>query len=167
MTDVQIRPAASDEEADAAGGVVADAYFSDGFREDGYRTQLLDGRARARDATLLVAVEQVDGVDRVVGSVTYAVPGQPYAEVSRPDEAEFRMLGVSPAGQGRGVGAALVQACIDRARSEGRTALVLCTEVNMLSAQRLYERMGFVRLPERDWQPLPIVHLLAYGFRLD
>jgi ribosomal protein S18 acetylase RimI-like enzyme len=167
VTDIQVRPATGDEEADAAGQVVADAYFSDGFQEDDYRLRLLDGRARARDATLLVAVERAGGIDRVVGTVTYAVPGQPYAEVSRADEAEFRMLGVSPAGQGRGVGAALVQACIDRARADGRIALVLCTEVKMVSAQRLYERMGFVRMPERDWQPHPIVHLLAYGLRLD
>ncbi len=91
----------------------------------------------------------------MIGTVTYAVPGQRYAEVSRPDEAEFRMLGVAPAGQGQGVGRALVQACIDRARQQGRRALVLSSEVRMASAHRLYERMGFVRDPARDWQPQP------------
>jgi ribosomal protein S18 acetylase RimI-like enzyme len=72
------------------------------------------------------------------------------------------MLGVAPAGQRRGVGRALVQACIDRAREQGRGALVLSSEVRMASAHRLYERMGFVRDPERDWQPNPDVSLLAY-----
>jgi ribosomal protein S18 acetylase RimI-like enzyme len=169
VSEIMVRPVADDDEADAAGRVVADAYFSDGFREEEYRSTLLDGRARARAATLLVAVERTERpaeAERVVGTVTYVVPGQPYAEVSRADEAEFRMLGVDPAGQGRGVGAALVQACIDRASGEGRTALVMCTEVKMRAAQRLYERMGFVRIPERDWAPLPVVQLLAYGLPL-
>jgi ribosomal protein S18 acetylase RimI-like enzyme len=161
--DIRVRVVRDDVEADAAGEIVADAYFSDGFAQGDYRPRLLDGRARARDATLLVAV---DDQDRIVGTVTYVVPGQPYAEVSRPGEAEFRMLGVAPAGQRRGVGAALVQACIDRARAEGKQALVLCTDTKMQAAQRLYERMGFVRVPERDWVPNPIVHLLGYQLPL-
>ena len=164
MGDITIRPARGDDEADAAGRIVATAYFSDGFQEEDYRPTLLDGRARARDALLLVAVED-DA--QLVGSVTYVEPGQPYAEVSSPDEAEFRMLGVDPSAQGRGVGRALVQVCIDRARREGRTALVMCTESRMHTAQRLYEQIGFRRIPERDWVPNELVHLLAYRLPLE
>jgi ribosomal protein S18 acetylase RimI-like enzyme len=159
MAGVEVREVSGDDEADIAGRVVTDAYFDDGFEQESYRPQLLDGRSRAREATLLIAV---DAGGEVIGTVTYAVPGQRYAEVSGPDEAEFRMLGVAPAGQRRGVGRALVQACIDRAREQGRGALVLSSEVRMASAHRLYERMGFVRDPERDWQPNPDVSLLAY-----
>ena len=157
--DIGIRPCHDDAEADAAGRIVADAYLADGFAQQDYLTVLFDGRDRSRTATLLVAV---DGSDRVVGTVTYAVPGQPYAEVSRSGEAEFRMLGVDPSAQGRGVGAALVQACVDRALAEQRSALVLCTEVKMTAAQRLYDRLGFVRDPERDWTPVPNINLLGY-----
>jgi hypothetical protein len=32
----------------------------------------------------------------------------------------------------------------------------------MAAAHRLYERLGFTRLPERDWAPLPGVNLMAY-----
>jgi ribosomal protein S18 acetylase RimI-like enzyme len=159
VADVEVRAVSGDEEADIAGRVVTDAYFADGFEHEDYRPHLLDGRSRAREATLLVAV---DAGGEVIGTVTYAVPGQRYAEVSGPDEAEFRMLGVAPAGQRRGVGRALVQACIERAREQGRAALVLSSEVRMVSAHRLYERMGFVRDPHRDWQPNPEVSLLAY-----
>lgn len=164
VSDIHIRPARDDQEADQAGRLVADAYFADGFADDGYRAELLDGRSRARDATLLVAVDDATG--GLVGSVTYVVPGQPYAEVSRAGEAEFRMLGVDPDAQGRGVGAALVQACVRRARDEGRRALVMCTEVNMHAAQRLYERIGFVRDPERDWRPVRDISLLGYVLEL-
>jgi ribosomal protein S18 acetylase RimI-like enzyme len=163
VADVEVRAVSGDDEADVAGRVVAEAYFGQGFEQESYRPQLLDGRSRAREATLLVAV---DAAGEVVGTVTYAVPGQRYAEVSGPDEAEFRMLGVAPAGQRRGVGRALVQACIDRARDQGRSALVLSSEVRMASAHRLYERMGFARDPERDWQPDPEISLLVYVLRL-
>jgi ribosomal protein S18 acetylase RimI-like enzyme len=40
--------------------------------------------------------------------------------------------------------------------------MVLSTSTAMTTAHRLYERLGFVRLPERDWSPVPGVHLLAY-----
>ena len=31
---------------------------------------------------------------------------------------------------------------------------------------RLYARLGFVRIPERDWSPLPGVQLLALKYDL-
>ena len=37
----------------------------------------------------------------------------------------------------------------------------------MKSAQRLYERLGFVRAPEHDWSPLPGISLVAYVLELD
>jgi ribosomal protein S18 acetylase RimI-like enzyme len=126
------------------------------------RRPLRGGRARARAATLLVAVD--DG--EVVGTVTYVRHGERYAEVSRPGEAEFRMLGVAPGAQGRGIGRALVQACIDRASAEGCTALVMCTDVHMETAQGLYERLGFRRAPERDWVPTDIITLIGYELAL-
>jgi ribosomal protein S18 acetylase RimI-like enzyme len=163
LSEVRIRPVQDDAEADAAGRVAESAYFSDGFIEEEYRPTLRDGRSRARDATLLVAVE---GDGQVVGTVTYVRPGEPYAEVSRPGEAEFRMLGVDPRAQGRGVGRALVQACVDRARSEGATALVMCTDIHMQTAQGLYQRMGFRRAPDRDWVPTEIITLVGYELPL-
>ena len=36
----------------------------------------------------------------------------------------------------------------------------------MATAHRLYERLGFVRTPERDWSPSPDVDLLAYRLPL-
>jgi ribosomal protein S18 acetylase RimI-like enzyme len=163
VSDITVRPVRSDAEADEAGRIVATAYFADGFQEEGYRPTLLDARARARDALLLVAV---DADEHLVGSVTYVEPGQRYAEVCGPDEAEFRMLGVDPGAQGRGVGRALVQACIDRARADGRSALVMCTEIRMRTAQRLYEQIGFRRIAERDWVPHETITLLAYRLPL-
>jgi GNAT superfamily N-acetyltransferase len=66
---------------------------------------------------------------------------------------ELRLLAVAPAMRGRGVGAALVDACITRARTSGVPTLGLYTSDSMRAAMRLYERMGFERVPEYDFRP--------------
>lgn len=145
-----------------------------------YAPVLADVAARAGAGELLVAVDQGDqpvaadatgdptrdpaarpATGAVLGSVLFVLPDTPYAELSRPGEAEFRMLAVDPAAQGRGVGEALVRACLDRARQRGARAVVICTRSFSAPAQRLYARLGFVREPARDWSPLPGVELLA------
>jgi GNAT superfamily N-acetyltransferase len=131
-------------------------------RFDLWADELRDVEARAKDADVLVAVD-VDG--SLLGGVTY-VPGpeSSWAEFTEPAFASFRQLAVGPAAQGRGVGAALVQACIDRAAAAGKTQLVLHSTEWMGAAHRLYERMGFTRDPAMDWEPNPGFWLR--GFRL-
>ena len=142
-------------------GVVA-AYLNDLTVSAGYVEHLRDAATRAREAVLLVAV---DGVV-VLGSVTYALGGTPLAQRAGADEAELRMLGVAPAARGRGVATALVRECIDRARRDGARRIVLSTQHEMLTAQRLYQRLGFARRPDLDWVPEPGVTLLGYALVL-
>lgn len=158
---VTVRPA-RDDELERAGELTAAAYLADGFvRPDGpYLAVLADARSRAQQAELLVAV---DDRDRLLGTVTVSEPGTAYAEVSRPGELEFRMLGVDPAARGRGIGELLTRAVIDRARRRGDHRVVLCSAEAMHAAHRLYRRLGFSRLPERDWSPAPGLQLLAFG----
>jgi ribosomal protein S18 acetylase RimI-like enzyme len=61
------------------------------------------------------------------------------------------MLAVDPAAQGRGIGTALVEACVARARADGRRAIFLHSLPVMSGAQRIYDAFGFRRVPERDW----------------
>lgn len=113
---------------------------------------------------MLVAVL---GDGRLVGGVTFAAPGSPLCDIARADEAEFRMPAVAREGRGRGAGEALVRACVDRSRAVGGVRrLVLSTTPDMLGAHRIYERLGFVRSPERDWAPVPDLSLLTYGLAL-
>jgi ribosomal protein S18 acetylase RimI-like enzyme len=113
---------------------------------------------------VLVAVE--DGDSRVLGSVTY-VPGPgPYHEGEFGDSASFRMLAVAPDAQGRGIGRALVEACIARARRDARPAIGLYTRPFMTTAHRMYERLGFERVRELDWEFEPGEWLYAYRLEM-
>ncbi|WP_410591387.1 GNAT family N-acetyltransferase [Amycolatopsis sp. lyj-23] len=160
MGDVEIRPPRPEEYA-AAGEVTVQAYEADGHlaHDVGYDAVLRDVASRVEEAEVLVAV---DGAGEVVGTVTIVRPGSPYAEISRPGELKFRMLAVAPSARGRGIGEALTRAVFDRARSLGLRKVVLSSLERMHSAHRLYERLGFARLAERDWRPFPHITLIAY-----
>jgi GNAT superfamily N-acetyltransferase len=162
---VQIREATEDEYG-PIGELAVRVYLSERFiRPDShYPAVLRDVASRAEKAHLVVAVDD-DG--RLLGTVTYARGDTPYAETTEgPDESAFRMLVVDPDARGRGVGAALVAWCIDRARADGATLLRLSTQPEMTAAGRLYQRLGFVRTPDKDWVPEPHVTLVTYALAL-
>jgi ribosomal protein S18 acetylase RimI-like enzyme len=166
MADVVIRLARPEELAET-GAMTVDAYHADGVIDSptgGYADVLGDAVARARDAELLIAVG-TEGA--LLGTVTVALPGTPYAEIAREGELEFRMLAVTPAARGRGVGMELVQAVISRACELGLPGVVLSSSTQMITAHRLYRRLGFQRLPERDWSPMQGVDLVAFEHRKD
>lgn len=158
-----VRPARP-EELEAAGEVVAAAYLHDLVVSEGYQARLRDAASRHRDGLVLVAVD--DGSQELLGTVTWAAGGSPLAQLAGPDEVELRMLGVAPSSRGRGVGQALVQDCLARARAAGARGVVLSTQPQMLAAHRVYERLGFVRADDLDWTPEPGVELLGYRMRL-
>ncbi|MCE7081844.1 GNAT family N-acetyltransferase [Streptomyces sp. ST2-7A] len=172
--DITIRPALPVEHT-AAGEVSARAYLADGLllhgTEDPYLDLLRDAAGRAATADLLIAVHREAGeagnhpgpdatgtapgrAAEVLGTVTFAADG-PFAQVARPDEAEFRMLAVATRARGRGIGEALVRHCAERAAGLGRRALVLSIADDNERGARLYRRMGFRPEPGRDWQPIP------------
>ncbi|MFL4948191.1 GNAT family N-acetyltransferase [Streptomyces sp. MMS24-I31] len=167
--DTVIRQVREDEHV-LLGEITAQAYLLDGLLDfgesDGYLGELKDVAKRAAAAEVLVAVES----GRVLGGVTLVPSGGPLADIAGAGEAEIRMLAVAHAARGRGTGEALVRACVDRARSTpGCVRVVLSTQHTMHAAHRIYERLGFVRTPERDWNPVPDLDdilLLTYELTL-
>ncbi|MGW0420020.1 GNAT family N-acetyltransferase [Streptomyces sp. NPDC003015] len=164
--DIVIR-AAQPAEYETLGEITAQAYLQDGLllfgESDWYLEELRDVAKRAAAAEVLTAVAD----DTVLGTVTFVPSGGPLADLARPGEAEIRMLAVAHTARGRGVGQALVRACVERA-SGTATGIVLCTQPTMHTAHRIYERLGFTRAPERDWKPIPgdAFTLLAYTLTL-
>ena len=140
---------------------VCEAAYAPYLRAGGrYRAVLRDVAARAADAEVLVAEDRDD--DRVLGTVTFVPDGGPLGEIADLAEAEFRMLAVDPAAQGRGVGAALLRRVLSESRGRGKAGVVCSSLPEMRAAHRVYERAGFRRAPQRDWSPADGVRLLAF-----
>ena len=150
---LRIRPGRLDE-AGAIGTLTQQVYRAGGWTDEGYDVELLDARARIEHATLLVAEQG----RAVVGTVTIALPGTLFAEISGPDEAEIRMLAVAEGARGAGIASQLMDGAEAYAREAGLAGVVLSTESTMHAAHHLYERRGYTRETSRDWE--------AGGFRL-
>lgn len=163
--DVAIREIAPSEHARLAELTLAAYLEIPGVADEPeYLAELADVAGRAAQVPVLVAVDPATG--QVIGGVAY-VPGPgPLSEIEADDEAGIRMLAVAPEAQGRGVGRALVEACLARARAAGKRRLVLLTVPAMIAAQRLYTSIGFAREPAIDWEYEPGHLLLGYALEL-
>jgi GNAT superfamily N-acetyltransferase len=123
---LEIRLLAAGDDAQAAGAIVQQAYFAlPGYpHDDEYDVILGDVATRAAETEVLVGV--LDG--RLVACLTYvADQHRPHAEFDDAEAASFRYFGVDPSVQGNGVGEAMVQWCLDRARADGRTRIRIHT----------------------------------------
>ena len=159
---VLVRRATADD-AEAIGILTEVSYRPHLEDDEKYLAELRDAAPRIRDAEVLVAL--VD--DAIVGAVTLAVPGNAYVEISGSDELEVRMLAVAEVARGQGVAGRLMDAVEERARELALGAVALSTATTMHAAHRLYERRGYERDPDRDWEPEPGFLLLAYRLALD
>ena len=121
----------------------------------------------ADDAGVTRIIAEIDGV--IVGSAAlYAPDTAAYGSLASPTAwPEVRLVAVAPTARGRGIAHALVEECIRRARLAGATVLGLHTSRSMRAAVRLYERMGFVRDPERDFHPPGAELVEGYVLRVD
>ncbi len=168
MNSLHIRDA-RDRDRDAIRDVTLSAYeeyaaLMPQHWED-YRRNVLATLADVKPAEQIV-VEQ-DG--SIVGTVLLypagAVLGRPDGTPVSIDWPEVRLLAVAPAARGQGVGTALMQECVRRARRSGAAALTLHTTDMMWVAMRMYDHMGFVRTPELDFRPAEDV--IVKGYRLN
>jgi GNAT superfamily N-acetyltransferase len=159
---VTVRRLTSDDDVELFGKIVLSSYLAlPGHPADAsYDNELADVGARVRNGTVFGAFD--DGIAR--GCVTYVGDASsPYAEHLEDGEASFRMLGVSTDAQGRGIGETLVRHCVDEARTAGRSGVFIHSGDWMSTAHRLYGRLGFVHVEERDWR-LPEYGIVLLGY---
>jgi GNAT superfamily N-acetyltransferase len=156
LSEVEIRRARPDEYA-ALGDLTAHVYQSlpgmpQGDVFQAYFDEVRDvaGRAAQPGIVMLVAARG----DELLGGVTFCEDLKSYGaptEAAGADAAGFRFLVVGDAARGLGLGRALTEECLRRARALGRQQILLHTTEVMPVARAMYERMGFQRAPELDF----------------
>jgi ribosomal protein S18 acetylase RimI-like enzyme len=165
-----IREARPEEHAEL-GRLIVDAYANlpgmpSVAEQPEYYERLMDVAQRAANPSIRVFAA-VGDAGELLGSVDFVEEMKEYrsggtaGEVR--DAAGIRLLAVRPDGRGKGVGKALTEYCMQRAASLGRAQVVLHTTRAMETAWKMYERLGFVRFPEIDFQQ---GRLDVFGFKV-
>lgn len=113
-----------------------------------YLDRIADVEARAERALVLGAFQDRLLMGTVTLELDRRIPGGHPRAPLEPDQAHVRMLGVHPDVMRRGIGRALMEACLEEARRAGKRRLTLETTERMVAAQRLYQSMGFRRGPD-------------------
>jgi predicted N-acetyltransferase YhbS len=166
MKDFQIRDARSDER-DATRELTLHAYaeYSRTMHPDawaGLEKAIRSAFASDGPAEHIVA----DDEGTLIGCVMlFPARVRAYGDALEPlDWPEVRLLAVRPEARGRGVARALMDECLARARKAGASSIGIHTSRSMGVARRMYERMGFVRVPAHDHE-VPGGELVE-GYRL-
>lgn len=95
----------------------------------------------ATEGRLLVAATP----EPICGAVGYMPPGRSNPKIFPIEWPSIRMLVVRPSHRGRGIGKALMAACIREAVKDGARCIGLHTSPIMEIALPMYLRMGFIK----------------------
>ncbi len=134
--------------------VVAFEQFKDAY-DDWPEFRLKIANMSALAATGEIIVAEMDG--RIVGAVAYIGPGATKAAFFRAEWPIMRVLVIAPEARGRGIGRALAEECLSRAKRDGAVTFALHTSELMRVALPMYLRMGF------QWRaPAPMIHGVKY-----
>ncbi len=144
---MRIRPA-TDEDAAVAAQLWTEAYAGRGPGGEGRREPYdeRDFHEVVERSEALVAERERE----VVGIVVHLPPGATGRAVAEPSESELSRLAVAESARRQGAGRALAEACAVLASTADAEAIALWSRPYQTEAHRLYESLGYVRVPGRD-----------------
>lgn len=167
--DYRIRNA-KPQEFPAIGKLMVEVYSKlDGFpkpseQPDYYKMLADSGALTSKPQTELLVAETTPGI---AGAVVYFGDMKYYGSGGRATQEEnsagFRLLAVSDAYRGKGIGKLLTHTCVEKARAQQRKQLIIHTTKAMQTAWKMYEDIGFERSTDLDFMQgkLPV-----FGFRM-
>jgi GNAT superfamily N-acetyltransferase len=171
VRDIGIRRCTSGEYA-FVGRMLVEAYAAlpgmpQPHEQPEYYDMLTDVGRRDGNPAIRVFVA-TNGLDEPVGCIDFIRDMKHYGSAGAAsgiaNAAGIRLLAVRRDWRGAGIGKALTGFCIEQARALHRSKVVLHTTRVMRTAWSLYERMGFERFPEIDFQQ---GRLEVFGFKLE
>ncbi|MBS2005182.1 MAG: GNAT family N-acetyltransferase [Cyanobacteria bacterium SZAS LIN-5] len=125
-----------------------------------YQANIKSTILSSTDISRLVAVKNGE----ILASAIYCFPAKKVmgGRVVSNAYPEMRLLSVSPSHRNEGLGTVLIDACERLARESGYSAITLHTTQLMTVARNMYERRGYVRFEEIDFEPAP--GFLVWGY---
>lgn len=158
-------------EFEAIGRLMVDVYSGlEGFPKADDQPEYYETLANIGDFTQKSGVELLVAVspdEKVLGAVLYFEHMEHYGAggIAKQEKnaSGFRLLAVDPATRGMGIGKALSETCIERAKTRGHLNVIIHSTSFMKVAWKMYEKLGFVPSPDLNFKQgkLPV-----YGFRL-
>jgi GNAT superfamily N-acetyltransferase len=143
MTDIRIRDyQSSDAENLNRIAVAAFGQFRDHYQD---WPAMLAGLSKTSDLSASGEVIIAELQAKFAGAVAYFGPNRPKAPFLDQSWPIIRMLVVDPAFRGKGIGHALSNECIARAKRDGAPLIALHTSPIMTVALPMYLKMGFVK----------------------
>ncbi|MEO9869418.1 GNAT family N-acetyltransferase [Ekhidna sp.] len=104
--------------------------------------------------------------EKILGTVVYIADMEDYGSggiaTKETNASGFRLLTVSRPARGLGIGRKLTNACIEMAKSANVGQVIIHTTESMKVAWGMYEKMGFKRSVDLDFEQNG---LTVYGFR--
>jgi ribosomal protein S18 acetylase RimI-like enzyme len=148
--EIRVHPAATNDFAEAR-RVISAAYAEYApalgpALHASYLDDLLDLEGRTHGQLLVVKVGR-----QVAGTVTFFADASDGGHGWPSEWATVRAIGVDPAFRGLGIARRMMNECLRRADASGADVIGLHTARFMGSAVRLYEGLGFQRVPEYDF----------------
>jgi ribosomal protein S18 acetylase RimI-like enzyme len=144
-----IRVAESDQDWTSGLKILASVYVEEGYTQPEAAFALFKRDCLQGHGDFLLGI---NAQDEILGAVLLLNSRSKLKQIASEAEVEFRLLGVAPSARRAGLGRVLVEECMRRAKTLGIHRIVLSTQPSMRTAQRLYERLGFVRHSDRDWR---------------
>jgi ribosomal protein S18 acetylase RimI-like enzyme len=143
MTDIRIRDyQGSDADNLNRVAIAAFSQFHEHYQD---WPAMLAGLSKTSDLSASGEVIIAELQHAFAGAVAYFGPDRPKAPFFDQRWPIIRMLVVDPAFRGNGIGRALTDECIARARRDGSPIIALHTSPIMTVALPMYLRMGFVK----------------------
>ncbi len=142
-----------------------DGFPKQGDQPDYYKLLANVGELTRTPGTELLVAVSAEG--KIVGAVVYFNDIKNYGSggtaTGEQNAAGFRLLAVNRMVRGQGIGKLLTNECIDRARTNKLSQLIIHTTMAMQTAWKMYENIGFKRSPDLDFTQ---GDLAVFGFRL-
>lgn len=124
--------------------LLTQVYVAGGFTEQNEAIERFDPAAVRARGIIIGARDKANAT--LAGMIILVPANSPARRLAQANQAELHLMGVRPEYRRRGLGKALLDAALAQAKQAGYTKVILWTQVLMTSAQKLYEKTGFMHV---------------------